>query len=173
MTRHIVADEVLTRPESLAEAKPLARLPATPFAFIWYLVRTHFPRRVAVLVSLAALASTIDAFVPLALSHVINAIGAAYAKHLDFGTAVLPGVVIMAAIWLVSASVYRGYEAVGHRHDAAHARARAEISLRLHAGPQPPLFPGQLRRQARAEDQAGGPGDRLDPSTSSASTWCA
>ena len=112
MTRHIVPDEVLMRPESLAEAQPLARLPTTPFAFIWYLVKTHFPRRVACLVALAALATTIDAFVPLALSHVINAIGAAYAKHLTFTQAVLPWVVLMGTIWLVSATVYRGYEAL-------------------------------------------------------------
>ena len=84
MTRHIVPDDVLTRPEALAEAQPLARVPATPFAFIWLLVRRHFPRKVATLVSLAAAATAIDAFGPLALSHLINAIGAAYAKHQGF-----------------------------------------------------------------------------------------
>ena len=112
MTRHIIPDEVLNRPENLAEVEPLARLPKTPFAFIWLLVRRHFAWRVAVLVSLAATATTIDAFVPLSLSHVINAIGAAYAKHLSFGTAVLPWIVLMATIWFVSATVYRCYEAV-------------------------------------------------------------
>ncbi len=112
MTRHAVPDEVLNRPEALAEADPLARVPTSPFTFIWYLVKTHFARRIALLVSLAALATTIDAFVPLALSHVINSIGTAYTKHLGFAQAVLPWVILMAAIWLVSATVYRGYEAI-------------------------------------------------------------
>ncbi len=112
MTRHVVPDEVLARPESLAEAQPLARLPETPFAFIWFLVRKHFPRNVAALVLLAATATAIDAFGPLALSHLINAIGNAYARHLSFSAAVLPWIALIGAIWLVSATVYRGYEAV-------------------------------------------------------------
>jgi ATP-binding cassette subfamily B protein len=112
VTRHVIPDEVLNRPESLAEVEPLARLPETPFAFIWLLVRKHFPRRVGVLVSLAAAATAIDAFGPLALSYLINAITHAYAKHLSFAIAVLPWIGLMGAIWFVSATVYRGYEAV-------------------------------------------------------------
>ena len=112
MTRHAIPDEVLSRPESLAEVEPLARLPATPFAFIWFLVRRHFSWRVAVLVSLAAAASAVDAFGPLALSHLINAIGRAYLRHWSFRVAVLPWIAALGAIWLVSATVYRGYEAV-------------------------------------------------------------
>jgi ATP-binding cassette subfamily B protein len=112
VTRHVIPDDVLTRPESLAEVEPLAHLPETPFAFIWFLVRKHFARRVAVLVSLAAVATAIDAFGPLALSHLINAIGHAYLKHLSFTAAVLPWIGLMGAIWFVSATVYRGYEAV-------------------------------------------------------------
>jgi ATP-binding cassette, subfamily B, bacterial len=112
VTRHIVPDEVLTRPESLAEAQPLARLPETPFAFIWYLVKTHFAARVAILVALAATAAAVDAFAPLALSHLLNSVVAAHAKHLSFTTAVLPWIAIMGGIWLFSASIYRGYEAL-------------------------------------------------------------
>lgn len=112
MTRHIVPDEVLTRPESLAEAQPLAQLPTTPFAFIWYLVKTHFPKRVALLVTLAASAAAIDAFAPYALAKLINAVMAAYAKHSSFASSVLPWIVALGGIWLVSASIYRGYEAV-------------------------------------------------------------
>ena len=112
MTRHIIPDEVLSRPESLGEARPPERLPSTPFGFIWFLIRTHFPRRVALLATLAATATAIDAFGPLALSHLINAIATAYTKHLSFAAAVLPWVVLMGAIWLISATVYRGYEAV-------------------------------------------------------------
>jgi ATP-binding cassette subfamily B protein len=112
VTRHVIPDEVLSQPESLAEVEPLALLPATPFAFIWFLVRKHFALRVGVLVALAAGASAIDSFGPLALSHLINAIGHAYTKHLSFNSAVLPWIGVMGAIWLVSATVYRGYEAV-------------------------------------------------------------
>ena len=112
MTRHTIPDEVLNRPESLAEVEPLARLPKTPFAFIWFLVHRHFAWRAAVLVSLAATATAIDAFGPSVVGRFINAALLAHAKHLTFGEAVLPWVVLMGVIWLVSASVYRGYEAV-------------------------------------------------------------
>jgi ATP-binding cassette, subfamily B, bacterial len=112
VTRHIIPDEVLNRPESLAEVEPLARLPKTPFAFIWFLVHRHFAWRVAVLVSLAATATAIDAFGPSVVGRFINAALLAHAKHLTFGEAVLPWVVLMGVIWLVSASVYRGYEAL-------------------------------------------------------------
>ncbi len=112
MTRHIVPDEVLTRPESLAEAQPLAQLPTTPFAFIWYLVRTHFPKRVATLIALAALAAAGDSFGPLAFKYLTNAVTGAYKHHLGFSGAVLPWIIIMGAIWLVSASIYRLYEAL-------------------------------------------------------------
>jgi hypothetical protein len=50
-----------------------------------------------------------------------------------------------------------------YRDQPPHARARAEISVRLHAGSQPPLLPGKFRRQARPEGEAGGTGDRHDP----------
>jgi ATP-binding cassette subfamily B protein len=112
VTRHVIPDEVLSRPETLAETLPLADLPATPFRFIWFLVRNHVLRRVMVLVALAAAASAIDAFGPLALSHLINAISAAYARHLPFVSAVLPWIGLMGAIWLVSSNIYRGYEAL-------------------------------------------------------------
>ena len=112
MIRHIVPDQVLGRPESLGEARALARIPATPFAFIWFLVKTHFPVRVSVLVAIAAGATAIDAFGPLVLSHLINAVVAAHAHHFGFAGAILPWIVVMGAIWLVSASLYRGYELV-------------------------------------------------------------
>jgi ATP-binding cassette, subfamily B, bacterial len=110
VTRHIVPDEVLTRPESLGEAKPLARLPTTPFAFIWYLVKTHFPRRVATLMTLAALAAAGDSFGPLAFKYLTDAVADAHKHHLTFTGSVLPWIAIMGAIWLTSATIYRGYE---------------------------------------------------------------
>ncbi len=110
MSRHIVPDEVLSTPELLAEAEASTRVPGTPFAFIWFLVRTHYAVRVSILVSLAALGAAIDAFGPLALSHLINAIGAAYRAHVGFTVAVFPWVALLGAIWIAAAFVYRGYE---------------------------------------------------------------
>ncbi|HEY5339132.1 MAG TPA: ABC transporter ATP-binding protein [Rhizomicrobium sp.] len=112
MTRHIVPDEVLNRPEELAEAQPLAHIPSSPFAFIWFLVRKHFPLKVSVLVMLAAIGAAIDAFGPLALSHLINAIGTAYRTHDNFTHAALPWVALLGFIWIAAAFIYRGYEAV-------------------------------------------------------------
>ncbi len=110
MTRHVVPDEVLARPEVLAEAQPLARIPSKPFPFIWLLVRNHFPKRVALLVTLSAAAAAINAFAPLMLKYLINAIGYAHTHHQGFAQTVLPWVGAMGAIWLVSAAVFRGYE---------------------------------------------------------------
>ncbi len=134
----MVPDQVLNRPESLAEVPAVAELPATPFAFIWYLVRNHAAWRVALLVVLAACATAIDAFGPLALSHLINAIGTAYAKHLGFMSAVFPWIALMGAIWFVSACAFRGYEAV----DVA-------TSLRLRALAQKYLFAYMLGHAPR------------------------
>ena len=111
-SQHIVPDEVLSRPEPLAEAAPLARLPDQPFAFIWFLVKTHFATRVATLVAVAASASAIEAGGPYALSGLINAINAAAGTHAGFRTAVLPWIVMLAVIWLGSTVAYRCYEAL-------------------------------------------------------------
>ena len=110
LTRHAVPDEVLSRDEALAEAQPLARIPSTPFAFIWFLVRTHYAARISVLVGLAALGAAIDAFGPLALSHLINAITAAVQSHARFADSVLPWVALFGLIWISAAFIYRGYE---------------------------------------------------------------
>lgn len=110
LTRHAVPDEVLLRDEALAEAQPLARIPSTPFAFIWFLVRTHYAARISVLVGLAALGAAIDAFGPLALSHLINAITAAVQSHARFVDSVLPWVALFGLIWISAAFIYRGYE---------------------------------------------------------------
>jgi ATP-binding cassette, subfamily B, bacterial len=112
MTRHIVPDQVLSQPEPLAEAQPIAHVPATPFAFLRFLVGRHFKARVAALALLAGLATSIEAFGPYALSHLINAITAAYAAHAGFGEAVLPWLGLIAAIWFASTLAYRAYEAV-------------------------------------------------------------
>jgi ATP-binding cassette subfamily B protein len=110
VSRHVVPDEVLSREEVLAEAQPLASIPSTPFAFIWFLVRTHYAARISVLVGLAALGAAIDAFGPLALSHLINAITAAVQSHASFTSAVLPWVALFGLIWISAAFIYRGYE---------------------------------------------------------------
>ena len=110
--RHVIPDQVLSCPEPLAEAEPLAVVPATPFAFIRFLIARHFRWQIFALVGLAGSATSIEAFGPYALSHLINAITAAAAAHASFATAILPWMVLLAAIWLGSTLAYRSYEAV-------------------------------------------------------------
>jgi ATP-binding cassette subfamily B protein len=102
---------VITAAEPLDEATLLKRVPGTPFAFIWFLIARHFPGRVAAMAGLALLATAIEAFAPVAFSHLVNAIAAAVTKHLSFGT-VWPWILWLAAIWFASALAYRGYEMV-------------------------------------------------------------
>ncbi|MBI3675658.1 MAG: ABC transporter ATP-binding protein [Proteobacteria bacterium] len=112
MTRHIVPDEVLSTPEMLSEAALAVRVPGKPIAFIAFLVTKHFRWRVITLISLAATATAINAFAPVALARVINAINTASRSHAGFSQAVLPALVALAAIWFVSAIAFRGYEAM-------------------------------------------------------------
>jgi ATP-binding cassette subfamily B protein len=111
-SRHVVPDQVLSRPEPLSEAENLARVPATPFAFLRFLIGKHFRGRVIALVVLAGSATSIEAFGPYALSHLINAISAAVEAHASFATAILPWMMLLAAIWLGSTIAYRAYEAI-------------------------------------------------------------
>jgi ATP-binding cassette subfamily B protein len=111
-SRHVIPDQVLSCPEPLAEAEPLAVVPATPFAFIRFLIKRHFRWQIVALVALAGSATSIEAFGPYALSHLINAITAAVAAHASFATAILPWMALLAAIWLGSTLAYRSYEAV-------------------------------------------------------------
>src|ERR1041384_1230234 len=109
-SRHVIPDQVLSRPEPLSEAERLARVPSTPFAFIRFLIGKHFRARVAILVALAGTATSIEAFGPYALSHLINAITAAAQAHASFSTAILPWLLLLASIWLGSTIAYRTYE---------------------------------------------------------------
>ena len=111
-SKHVIPDQVLSRPEPLAEAERLARVPATPFAFIRFLVAKHFRWKLLTLVLLAGTATSIEAFGPYALSRLINAIGAAVQAHATFASAILPWMLLLAAIWLGSTLAYRAYEAV-------------------------------------------------------------
>jgi ATP-binding cassette subfamily B protein len=112
MTRRIVPDQVLERPEPLPEAETLVRVPSAPFAFMWFLIRKHFLGHVIVLVLLAGSATSVEAFGPYALSRLINAITAAVETKASFGEAILPWLVLLAVIWLGSTLAYRAYEAV-------------------------------------------------------------
>lgn len=111
MNRHIVPDEVLTAAEPLSEAIIDARVPSKPFAFIWFLVRAHFLRRVILLAAVALLAAMVDAFAPLGFSHLINGVLHARATHLPF-TTVLPWIGLIVGLWLGAGFAYRGYEAL-------------------------------------------------------------
>jgi ATP-binding cassette subfamily B protein len=110
--RHIVPDQVLSRPEPLAEAEGLGRVPSTPFAFMRFIIARHFFWQVSVLVLLAGSATSVEAFGPYALSHLINAVTAAFTAHATFTQAILPWLGLLAAIWLGSTLAYRAYEAV-------------------------------------------------------------
>ena len=111
MDRHIVPDEVLNLAEPLAEAVVDARVPEKPFAFIWFLIKTHFRLRVAGLVGIALFAAVVDAFAPLGFSHLVNGVLRAHTLHLAFST-VLPWIGLIAGLWLGAGIAYRGYEAM-------------------------------------------------------------
>lgn len=107
----IATETVVKDAEPLDEAVRLAHVPGTPFAFIWFLVRTHFPGRVAAMAGIAVLATSIESFAPVAFSHLVNAITLAVKTHGGFA-GVMPWIVWLAVVWLASASAYRGYEMV-------------------------------------------------------------
>ena len=113
MTRPILPNEVLTAPEPFAEVQLLGTVPSTPFAFIWLLVRRHFPGRVAAMIACALVATSIEAFAPLVFSHLVNAIASSLkhggARNL---AAVTPWILGLAAIWFGGACAYRVYEMV-------------------------------------------------------------
>jgi len=109
--RVIATESVVNDAEPLEEAVKLARVPGTPFAFIWFLVRSHFPGRVAAMAGIALLATSIESFAPVVFSHLVNAITAAVKTHGGFA-GVMPSIVWLAVVWLASASAYRGYEMV-------------------------------------------------------------
>jgi ATP-binding cassette, subfamily B, bacterial len=111
VTRHINPDEVVGAPEPLAEATVLERVPGTPFAFIWMLVRRHFATRVALMVSFALLAASIESLGPKVVSNVVNTINTAVRHHESMHD-VLPWIVALAAIWFGGACAYRAYEMV-------------------------------------------------------------
>ena len=111
MTRHVIPDEVMSREEPFADARVLARVPATPFAFIWLLIRTHFLGRVIAMVCIALLAASIDAVAPVGMSRLVNGVSAAKNAHAGF-VAVLPWIGLLAAIWFAGGFTYRGYEAL-------------------------------------------------------------
>ena len=112
MNRHIVPDEVLNRPEPLPEAERLAVVPSAPFAFIRFMVAKHFRWQLTVLVLLAGTATSIEAFGPYALAHLIDAIRVAVETKATFASAILPWLGLLAAIWLGSTLAYRAYEAL-------------------------------------------------------------
>jgi ATP-binding cassette subfamily B protein len=111
VTRHISPDEVLNAPEPLPEAIVLGRVPGSPFAFIWMLIRRHFAVRVSLMVGCALLATSIEAFGPLAFSHLVNTLSAAVARKVS-PSAIWPWVVWLGVIWFGSGWAYRAYEMV-------------------------------------------------------------
>ncbi len=111
MPREIPTEAIVHASEPLDEALSLARVPGTPFAFIWFLIQSHFRARVAAMAGIALIATSIEAFSPVAFSHLVNSIAAAVKNHGDFSL-VMPWILWLAAIWFASACAYRGYEMV-------------------------------------------------------------
>jgi ATP-binding cassette subfamily B protein len=111
VTRHIVPDEVLNAPEPLIEATGLSHVPRHPFGFIWYLIKNHFPGRVAAMGIIAIVAATIDAFGPLAFSHLVNGVLTAIQTHAPF-MSLIPWLAVLFGTWLAGGLAYRGYEAI-------------------------------------------------------------
>ncbi len=110
MPREIATEQVVNDQEPLDEALSLKRVPGTPFAFIWFLISTHFRGRVAAMAGCALFATSVEAFAPVAFSHLVNAITAAVKTHGSFTTVVLPWILWLAAIWFGSACIYRLYD---------------------------------------------------------------
>ncbi|HUO90561.1 MAG TPA: ABC transporter ATP-binding protein [Rhizomicrobium sp.] len=106
----LTAETIVNATEPLDEVLSLKRVPNTPFAFIWFLVSAHFPRRIAAMAGCALLATSVEAFAPVAFSHLVNSITAAVKTHGEFATVVLPWILWLAAIWFGSASIYRLYD---------------------------------------------------------------
>src|SRR5258708_40061263 len=88
--RHIVPDQVLSRPEPLAEAECLAHVPSTPFAFMRFLIARHFFWRGTTLCLLSGSAPSVEAVGAYALSHLIQVVTAAYTAHCTYVPPILP-----------------------------------------------------------------------------------
>src|SRR5258706_5065593 len=82
--RHVIPDQVLSCPEPLAEAEPLALVAATPFAFIRFLIAMHFRWQFIAIVGLAGSAASIEAFGAYAHSHLINAVTPSASVNANF-----------------------------------------------------------------------------------------
>ena len=111
MGKHVNTETVVNAVEPFDETIALARVPGAPFAFIWFLIRTHFPGRVSAMVCFALIATSIEAFSPVAFSHLVNSITAAVKSHSGMST-ILPWIGWLAAIWFGGACAYRSYEMV-------------------------------------------------------------
>ncbi|MCP5433149.1 MAG: ABC transporter ATP-binding protein [Alphaproteobacteria bacterium] len=93
----------------LADA-PVTALPRGPFAFLWFLIRTHAPARVAAMVALAGLASLFDAYGPYVLRGVINAMTRAVESGGTSFALILPWLATLALVWGAGSALYRAFE---------------------------------------------------------------
>ncbi|NWH09108.1 MAG: ABC transporter ATP-binding protein [Alphaproteobacteria bacterium] len=99
--------------EALPEVTAALRPPGEPFAFLAFMVRTHFPGAVALMVLLAGAATAIEALAPFVLGRLINSVTFAAANP---GAAssfpVVQWFLGLGAVWLSSSFLYRAFEAV-------------------------------------------------------------
>jgi ATP-binding cassette, subfamily B, bacterial len=97
--------------EELPEIR-IERLPGRPFSFLWFMVRNHFPRSVALMLVLVATATAIEGMAPFVLGRLVNAV----TKAADIpagatGLPVLQWFVLLGCVWLVASLVFRAFEA--------------------------------------------------------------
>jgi ATP-binding cassette, subfamily B, bacterial len=121
-----VHDETI---EHLAEAQAGIRPPGRPFAFIWFLVRTHYRGHVAALIAIAVAATVLEALGPLALGRMVNAVTQAAQSGVPSAT---PQIVFwfaaLGVLWFLPSLLYRLHDAVD-RAQSPRMRALAQKYL--------------------------------------------
>ncbi len=121
-----VHDETI---EHLAEAQAGVRPPGRPFAFIWFLVRTHYRGHAAALIAIAVVATVLEALGPLALGRMVNAVTEAAQSGVPSAT---PQLVFwfaaLGVLWFLPSLLYRLHDAVD-RAQSPRMRALAQKYL--------------------------------------------
>ncbi len=103
-----------------AELRPLGRPPATPFAFLLFLIRAHAPWRVGAMIACALLLATCDAFAPVFLGRTLNS--------LNDGSRAIFSLVLLASVWVSSLLLLRLYDTID-RFTSPRLRAFAQSYL--------------------------------------------
>jgi len=120
------AEEMEAAETLLAALKPIAAIPAHPFAFLRFLIFTHTAGWTVGLVLCACLAGLFDAAVPAMLGHVVNGMTRAAAERSL--SSVLPWFAGLILVWVGAALALRSYELIDS-HVSPKLRALAQSYL--------------------------------------------